>query len=173
MKIGKKGAIEDVVLVSILLFVTSIVFIFAFYLNSVIATNMSPAMENVTVGSSVGMTAVTGIFTGTINYVYLAAVMALVISLCITAFMTPTHPIFYLFSIIIFIALMIVSVIMSNVYDSVSGISELATAKATLTIVDYIMSNLPLISIAIGVLLAVILFSRSGQGGAGGTIAVQ
>ena len=173
MKMNKKGAIEDVVLIAILLFVTAIVFLFAFFLQDTIASNISPAFENITANSSIGITAVTGIFHNTLNYVYLAAFMALLIALCITAFMTPTHPIFYVFSVIIFIALMIVSVIMSNVYESVSGITELATAKATLTIPDYIMGHLPLISIAIGVLLAVILFSRSQQGGAGGTIPMQ
>lgn len=170
---NKRGSIEDVVFITILLFITALVFLFAFVINSAISTGAAPAFENVSVGSSIGFTAVNGIFDNTLNYVYLAVFFGLVISLIITAFLTPTHPIFFIFAIIIFMALMIVSVVLSNIYSTITASSVFTSAVSHLPIMDYLMANLPLVAIVIGVLGAIIIFSRSGQQGMGGTAPMQ
>lgn len=170
MKLNKRGSIEDSIFIVILLFITALVFIFAYVINNAISTGAAPAFENISAGSSIGFTVVDSIFEHTINYVYLAFFFGLIISLIITAFLTPTHPVFYLLSIIIFIALVLVSSIMSNMYESITSSATFTNAVHALPIMDYIMLHLPLISIVIGIIAAIIIFSRAGNAqSSGGT----
>jgi len=164
----KRGSIEDSVFIVILLFITALVFIFAFVINNAISSAAAPAFENASAGSSIGFTVVDGIFDNTLNYIYLAVFFGLVISLVVTAFLTPTHPIFFIFAIFVFIALMIVSVALSNMYSAITASATFTSATSHMPILDYIMTHLPLVAIVIGVLAAIIIFSRSGQPGFGG-----
>ena len=162
---NKKGSIEDVFLIVCLLFLTAVVFIFVFVIQDKIDGAMSPALESVATGSSIGITSVSAIFDNTLNYVYLAAFFALLIATCIMAYMTPMHPVFYVLAVIMFMGLMVVSVVIANVWGEITGANaDLASAATTLSIPDYLMSNLPLVSIVIGIIVAIILFSRSGSG---------
>jgi len=165
---NKKGSMEDSIFIIVLLFFTAIFFLFVYILNSAISTAAIPAFENVSAGSSVGMVTVNSIMDNTLNYIYLAVFFGLIISLMITAFLTPTHPIFFVFAIIIFIAMMIVSVALSNAYSAITAVPTFSTAVSHLPIIDFLMTNLPLVSIVIGVLGAIIIFSRSGTAGFGG-----
>jgi len=163
MKMNKKGSIEDSIFIVIMLFLVAIFFLLMYVVNSAISTAAAPAFESVAAGSSIGMTTVDSIFDNTLNYVYLAVFFGLIISLAVTSFLTPTHPVFFIFAIIIFIALMIVSVALSNMYEAISTATPaMVTATNHLPIMNYIMLNLPLISIAIGVLSAIIIYSRAG-----------
>ena len=171
---NKKGSIEDSILIVILLFITAIIFVFAYVINGAISSAAAPAFESVAAGSSVGLTTVDAIFDTTINYVYLAVFFGLIISLVVTSFLTPTHPIFYIFAIIIFIALMIVSVVLSNAYEMITSSSTFTSAVNHMPIMDYLMLHLPTIAIVIGVLGAIIIFSRAGQNSQfGGTASMQ
>jgi len=170
-KMNKKGSIEDSILIIILLFITALVFVFAYVINGAISSVAAPAFENVTPGSSIGFTAVDSIFENTLNYVYLAVFFGLIISLIITSFMTPTHPIFYVFAIIIFFALIIVSVVLSNTYELITSSATFTAAVSDLPIMNYIMLNLPLVAIVVGILAAIIIFSRAGNPQSGGGFA--
>jgi len=168
-QMNKNGSIEDSIFIIILLFITALFFLFAFILNNAISTAAAPAFENVSAGSSIGLTIVDSIFDNTINYVYLAVFFGLIISLIITSFLTPTHPIFYVFAILIFFVLVIVAVVLSNTYEMITASSTFTSAVSHLPIMNYIMLNLPLIAVVIGILAAIIIFSRAGnpQGGGG------
>ena len=163
---NKKGSVEDSIFIIILLFITALVFVFAYVINGAISTAAIPAFENASAGSSVGFVAVNSIFDNIMNYFYLAVFFGLVISLIVSSFLTPTHPIFFVFALILFIALMIVSVALSNAYQLITSGSTFVDAKNAMPIMDYIMNNLPLVAIVIGVLGAIIIFSRTGQSGA-------
>jgi len=165
---NKRGSIEDSILIVILLFITALVFVFAYVINGAISTAAIPAFENISAGSSVGFVAVNGIFDNTMNYIFLAVFFGLLISLIITSFLTPTHPIFFIFAIIIFIALVLVSVVLSNAYEAITSSATFTSAVSHMPIMDYIMLHLPLIAIVVGILAAIIIFSRAGQPGFGG-----
>lgn len=165
---NKRGSIEDTIFIVILLFITALVFLFAYVINFAISGAAAPAFENMSAGSSVGFTAVNSIFDNTLNYIYLAVFFGLVISIIVTSFLTPTHPIFFVFAIFLFIVLMIVSVALSNAYSAITASSTFSSAVSHMPIMDYIMTHLPLVAIVIGVLAAIIIFSRSGQPAFGG-----
>ena len=66
---------------------------------------------------------------------------------------------------------MIASVVLSNVYESITAVPAFSAAAAHLAIPNFLIGHLPLITAVIGVLLAIIIYSRSGFG-AGGEAAV-
>jgi len=165
---NKKGTV-DAILIVLMLFVTAVVFLFAYVIQSNIDTAMSPALENVTSGSSVGITTVTSIFQNTLDYLFLAVFFGLIIGLLITSFFTPTHPVFFVFDIILFIGLVFTAVTISNTYESLTTSSGglFTSAVNDLPIMDYIMLHLPYIALLIGVLAAIIVYSRIGNMGGG------
>jgi len=174
MAFGKKASIEDSIFIVILLFFAAILFIFAFMINSAISSSAIPAFESISPGISAPFTTVNNIFNNTIDYVYLALFFGLVIPLIITSFLTPTHPVFYVLAIIIFIVLVFVSVVLSNAYEAIASLPVFNSAVSHMPILNYLMSNLPLISIIIGVIAAIIIFSRAGEaGGQGGFAQTQ
>jgi uncharacterized membrane protein YeiB len=84
------------------------------------------------------------------------------------AYMTPTSPIFYILAIILFIGLMIISVVLSNAWQTIAGSnSDIVNAVAHLSFANYIMNNLPIVCVVIGVILSIVLFARSPSGGGG------
>jgi len=157
---SKKGMV-DTFFVIIMLFVLAIFMLFAFKINSELSDTLSPVFENVSSGSSVGLTAVDNLFDNTMNFVFLAVFFVLIIGLLVTSFLTPTHPIFYILAIVLFIGLVSVSAIISNIYVDIEAVPQLADAVAEMTFAHYIMGHLPLIAVAVGVLGAIIIFSRS------------
>jgi len=161
---NKKGAIEDIIFIIVTLFGLSIMMILGVYLANTFSDKVAPAFGNISANSTIGFTAVTNIANNMFNYMYLAIFFVFVILMVISAFMTPTHPIFFAFTIVLFIFLMIASVVLSNVYEAISTVPQFATAVSHLAIPNMIMSNLPLITVIIGVLLAIVLYSRSGFG---------
>ena len=166
----KKGSVQDVFLIIIMLLVFAIFFVIMMIVQSHIDAAASPAFENVSAGSSIGITTVSSIFNNSLNYMYLAVFFALIIGTLIMAYMTPTHPIFYLLAIILFVGLMIISVVISNTWQSFANASPeiYNTVTGHLTFADYILNNLPIVSLVIGVLVAIVLFARSGSGNTGG-----
>jgi hypothetical protein len=96
---------------------------------------------------------------------YLALFFGLLIGLMITAYLTPTHPIFFPVAIIMLIGLVVVSAIISNTYSAIANIDVLQTSNATLNIIGFIMDKFPIIIAVIGIIAMVILFSRSNFGG--------
>jgi len=165
---SKKGSIQDVFLIGVLLFISAIFFVIIFIVQNKIDTAMSPALENVSVGSSIGITTVSNVFNNSLNYLYLAVFFALLIGALIMAYMTPTHPIFYVLAIILFIGLMIISVVLSNAWQTIAAANaDTVNAVSHLSYANYIMNNLPIVSLVIGLLMAVILFARSSGGGSG------
>lgn len=158
---NKKGAIEDVLFIVISLFTLAIVLLIGVWLANTFNTSVAPTFGNLSANSTIGFTKVNEIANNTFNYIYLIVFFLFLILLIISSFMTPTHPIFFIFSIVLFVGLLIASVIMSNLYESLSAVPAFATAASRLTIPAYIMANLPLITAAIGVLLSIIIYSRT------------
>ena len=161
---GKRGAVEDVFFLMILLFIFAVFFLFMFYFEGKLSDAITPVYNNVSSDGNAGALTfgyLDRVFDNTANYAYLAIFMSLLIATVITAFLTPTHPIFFVFAVVLFMALVVVSAIMSNAYETLSGISEFSAADSTLSIQSDIMARLPLIMVAIGVLVSVVLYSRS------------
>lgn len=170
---NKKGSIQDVFLIAIMLFIFAVFFVFVFIIQSKIDTAMSPAFENVSVGSSIGITTISTVFSTGLNFMYLSIFFALLIGTLIMAYMTPTNPIFYLLAIILFIGLMIVSVVLSNTWQTIAGANtDTVDAVSHLSFANYLLNNLPIVMLVVGLLIAIVLFARNNSS-PGGTMYQQ
>lgn len=164
---GKRGAMADVIFIMISLFTLAVFLLFMLFMQGQVFGSLAPAFENVTAGSSAPLTTLTTIFTSSFNYLYLAFFFSLLIGLIVTAYLTPTHPVFFPVAVILLIALVMVSGIISNIYTSISGTSALTSTNTSLSIVAWFMSNLPIIITVVGVIAMIVLFSKSAFTGGG------
>jgi len=161
----KRGSMFDVAFIMISLFVGALFLLFILYMTTNLFGAMTPAFENITVGSSAPLTTLTTTFNNSMNFMYLALFFGLLMGLMITAYLTPTHPIFFPVAIIMLIGLVVVGALISNTYNTIASTQVLASTSSTLNIIGYIMGNLPIIVTVIGIIAMIILFSRSSFGG--------
>lgn len=164
----KRGSMSDVIFIMISLFVLALFLLFVLFMTNQVFSGMTPAFENITAGSSAPLTTMTTIFSNSFNYLYLAFFFGLLIGLVVTAYLTPTHTVFFPIAVILLIALVMTSAIISNIYNSIATTSTLASTASTLNIVGWFMGNLPIIITVIGVIAMIVLFSKSGIFGTGG-----
>lgn len=163
----KRGAMADVIFILIGLFAFALFLLFVFFMQQQVFSGLIPAFENVTAGSSAPLTTLTTVFTGSLNYLYLAFFFSLLIGLIVTAYLTPTHPVFFPVAVILLIALVAVSAIVSNIYESIASTSALQSTSNVLNIVGWLMSNLPIVITVVGVLAIIVLFSKTAFSGGG------
>jgi hypothetical protein len=93
------------------------------------------------------------------------------ISILITNFITKAHPVFFVVHLFITIAAVIGSVILSNTYEKLMNSGTIGATLTDFTAASFIMLNLPLWVVTIGIFGAIFLFAGIlRDSGAGGSI---
>ena len=92
--------------------------------------------------------------------------VALIISMVVSAFLVPTHPIFFPIYIIVWIFAIVIAAPVSNVWIEVSVNTTLSSSVSTFGIQDRFMSYLPWYIGVIGSFVLVILYAKRRQEGA-------
>jgi len=84
----------------------------------------------------------------------------LLLGLLITAWYMPTKPIFVPIFIFLLVIAIIVGVAMSNAYEQLYAIDNLASAAATQTSINFVMSNLPYMALIVGIIGLIVTFAK-------------
>ena len=93
------------------------------------------------------------------------------ISILITNFITKAHPVFFIVHLFITIAAVIGSVILSNTYEKLMNSGTIGATLTDFTAASFIMLNLPLWVVTIGIFGGIFLFAGIlRDSGAGGSI---
>ena len=96
----------------------------------------------------------------------------LLIALIITAYFIPSHPVFIIPYFILLGVVFLVSIALSNAYEALYTNATFTTAAQEQTIIYFIMSNLPLVSLIVGVLIMVISFAKPSFSGGSNVVPV-
>ena len=96
----------------------------------------------------------------TLSAVWYIMFGGLLLGLLITAWYIPTHPIFVPIFIILLVVAIIIGVAMSNAYEELYNMGTLAEISATQNSIYFIMSNLPYIALAVGLITLIITFAK-------------
>ncbi len=113
--------------------------------------------------------ATTNVAENTLTTLWMILFGGLVLGLFATAYFIPTHPIFVpVFGLLLIVAITI-SVPLSNAYEELSNQATLSTAAAQQGLVGFLLTNLPLMTLIIGLIVLVITFAKPDYGG--GTLA--
>jgi len=158
-------AVEDIILVAVLLMVVgSGLFIVGFVGstfsdNIVLQSSVNESSHAVAVFEAVGDTS------ESFDKLFLALFIGLVLSLIILSWLIPAHPIFYIGYFITMLLSVIVSALMSNVWEAMSNTSKLSTMLVHFPIMNHVLLYLPLYSAVVGFIGVTIMFGKPYLGG--------
>ena len=84
----------------------------------------------------------------------------LLLSLLVTAWYMPTHPIFVPIFIILLIVAIIVGVAMQNAYEQLYAVPALADIATEQGSISFMMTNLPYVALIIGLIALIVTFAK-------------
>ena len=99
--------------------------------------------------------------------IYLIGIIAMII---ISAFFIQSHPIFFFMSLFLLLIFVLVGVVFSNTYQTITNTTGIAETAAHFTITETIMYWLPTIMIVVFFVAALFLFAKPGTPPEGGAI---
>lgn len=162
----KKGDLPDMLIFLITVFILAIgLFILAFVIPT-ISTGLAEAGLNDSSEGKAAISQMSNIGTTVIQRGFFLLFVGLIMSTMITSFLARTHPIF-LFLYIIFLGITIfLATYLGNAYETLSSVSIFADTLTSQTLINLVMNNIVKISLGVGALSMVILFSKftSGRG---------
>lgn len=164
MVIGKKGNnILDVFFIVGMIFIAILAVPYVYHLfsnvNDQVSENFdSDVAKNATVSS---LSAIENF-----DYLYILIFIGLILVTAISAFFIPTHPVFFIVSLILCLVFGLVVPIFSNVYESAMEQSSISsTASSHFSITSTFMDKLPVFFIVACALVFIALFAKWKMGG--------
>jgi len=97
-------------------------------------------------------------FFGKTDNILFFGYFAIHLGILVLAFMLRTHPILYLAGFLIILVMLLISPVLSNVWNDVIASDALSSASADVPKTDWIMDHLPLWELVWGILTAIITF---------------
>jgi hypothetical protein len=102
------------------------------------------------------------------DFMFLSVVIGSFASILILSFLVDIHPIWSVFFLIAMIVLVLASMVISNSYVEITNNTAFENTQQYFPIQNYIMQNLPIIIFAFGILVAIILYSKTSPYTGGG-----
>jgi len=166
----KKGDLPDMLLFMVTVFILAIgLFIFSFVIPE-ITDGLSEAGLNESAEGLDAIQQVEEIGTVVIQRGFFFLFVGLIISVMVTSFLSSTHPIFF-FMYILFLALAIfLATYLGNAYTQLTSNPIFVERMADQTLINLVMDNIILITLAVGALSFIIIFAKFRSGGSAGGV---
>lgn len=170
----KRGQMElaDSFYVVVYLFAAAIFIFVIYYAFGQMKTPMDDALSGAANFSSIGKN-VTEIYTQTtggvslFNTLFPFLLFGLIAMVVVSAFFIDSHPIFFFVSLIILGVVILVSVVFSNIYQTITEDTAFGDTSGNFSIMNLFMMKLPWIAAIIIFITVIILWGKS-QGSSGG-----
>lgn len=153
----KKGSIQDLLFVAVVLLVFSVVIIVGYKINNELNIKFQ-ATDKIDAEGKSAFDQINNLYPGVLDNSFLFLVVGLSIGALVLAAMVRIHPIFIAVFFIVLSIIVFLSAIFSNIYDKIATEPEMAALAANLTFTSQIMSTLPWIIAIFGSLLAIIMY---------------
>jgi hypothetical protein len=168
---SKKGAIElaDSFYVVVYLFAAALFIFILFYAFQQMKTPMADALGNSTDFSDSGID-INSIYSQTtggvslFNTLFPFLLFGLIAMVVVSAFFIDSHPIFFFVSFIILGIVILISVVFSNIYQTITEDAAFGDTETNFSIMNLFMKKLPYIAAIIIFITVIILWGKS-QGG--------
>lgn len=160
----RKGNIAiDLILFIILIFGFALAGIFL----NMITTDLNTAIQNDTAigteAKDLMQTSTTG-FPSLVNDLFLMIFIGLWIVMLVTAWFTDTHPIFFIFTALLIVFVIIIGMNISNTYQEITADVDVMSSADMFPNINLIMDNLGVIVLVIGFSVCLVLFGKSRYG---------
>ena len=159
LKLNRKGEITDVMIFLITIFILAIGLFFMIFIIPYISGGLATSGLNNSLEGAAAIQSLTG-FTATVDNGFLMLFVGLIISVLITSFLVRTHPIFIILYILFMVLTIIISFYLGNAYYDMVQNPILSTALVNSNYINLIMSHIAEITVAVGILSIIIVFSK-------------
>jgi len=155
--LGKKGSIQDLIMIAVVLLVFSVVILIGFRLSSSMNEEIQ-ASDKLDQRGKDSFASINNMFPGVVDNSFMFLLIGLSIGAIVLAAMVRIHPIFIALFIIVWVIIIFLSAVFSNIYQEMASNPQMADLAAQLTFTNQIMTTLPWIIAIIGGLLAIIMY---------------
>jgi len=156
-KLNKKGSIQDMVFIGVVLLFLAMIVLFGFKIVSEFNDKVQ-TMPGMPESAKASTTSLLSNYSGTIDNTFLLLTIGLAIGALILASLVRVHPIFIPFFWISLIFVIFICGILSNIYQETAAAEQLAPLADQLTFISHILEYLPLIVGVIGHILMAVLY---------------
>ncbi len=161
---NKKGDVTDMFVFLLVVFIFAIgLFIFAFIVPQ-ITGGLNDAGLNSTSEGAGAIDSLSSFGTITIQRGFFLLFAGFIISTMVTSFFARTHPLFLFLYILVLGITTFLGVYLGNTYQTFSNTPLFADTLATQGLINIVMNNIITITIAVGVLSMIIVFSKFSTG---------
>ena len=161
-KRNKKGSLQDVMFIGIVLLVFGIAILFGFKIMGEINTQIqaSDVLAEYDTGSHArdASSTLTGHFSGIIDNSFLFLTIGLGLVTLALAALVRVHPIFIAFYFIGLVIVIFLSAVFSNIYQEMAASTELIAVADQLTFTSLILNYLPFIIGIFGILIMIVMY---------------
>jgi hypothetical protein len=164
---NKRGDVTDPIIWMLVAVFLAISFIVVLYVNSQISDIISNTALNESDAYSSIDSAFDNINTTVAQRGYVLFVSLLIIGILVSSFLVRIHPAFLFLYILILGFTLFVGIYMGNLYETVIGVEEFAVVAADQPMITFFMQNIVKITLAVGALSMIIVFSKIFGGGGG------
>ena len=165
----KRGGFADLFIFMIFAFILVVVIGFLLYVFGQAEDGLHDAMDDMTFGDAnttqvindtVGATTISF---QALYWLSVLIIFGMILGIFIGSYMVTTKPVFFIPYLFIWIIAIIVSVPLSNAYETLSADPNLASTYANFVGSNFILNNLPMIIAIVGLVGAIIMFTRMGR----------
>ena len=172
MFLGKKGTAQDVLFIAVIVFALAIGFFTLYFManqaydkmiNNSVINSSQPTIDVLNAGKAM---------TNKLDYVFFAIFIGFILSLMVSSYFIGGNPLFMFIYFIIVVIGVILSIVLSYVWDLVSGSSIFGSSVLSFPLTNNIMQYLPYYIAVIGIVGMILMFakpyfSQENQGGGG------
>jgi len=165
---GKKGnAILDIIFIAIFIFGFSLSSIIGYKIFTDINTEIQESDSQFNNQSKEVVDDLHGKYPSLFDGAFLVILIFLWIGALVSSFVVDTHPIFLMLTIVLLVFCLFLAAIFSNSYESVTADDQIYSSSTAFPITDFLMGNLYIIVLVIGLTVTLVLFGKFGGGGVG------
>ena len=157
---GKKGDLPDMLVFVVTLLVLGIGFFIFAYAIPVISDGLGSAGLNESSEGKFAIDELSNFGTNTIQKGFFLLFVGLIMGTMITSFLGRTHPIFLFLYIIFLVITLFVGTYLGNAYETFSTNPVFADTLASQTLINLVLNNIVNITLGVGALSMIILFSK-------------
>ena len=153
---NKKGSAQDLIMIMVILLVFAVVTLVMFKVTGSFKDQIA-TMPDIPAEATASTAQLTGVFSTSMDSVFLLLTIGLAIVALVLASMVKVHPIFIVFFLLAWLIIIFLSGVVSNIYAAMAESPALATEAAQLTFISTIMNYLPVIIAVIGILMMIVM----------------
>ena len=156
---NKKGTIQDVILIAVVLFVFALTTLIVFKVSNTLNTEFQ-ASSVITSNGKTAFSTINNMYPGVIDNMFLLLTIGLGVVAIILSSLIRQNPVFFVFFILVMAILIFITAIFSNVYLTIANNSNFTTEAEALTFTTHTIWLLPFIIGILGFVLALIQYKN-------------